>query len=101
VDDKLQQVYVKQQKSYFKSSFDLKQELTSLVLPDNAMLFTSDAITIPATSTPCPRLVFIVVLVGATTLVSHSSSSQLKVKDRDKRCICFATFPAGPCKFER
>jgi hypothetical protein len=43
VDDKLQ-AYAKKQKSYFKSSFDLKQELTTIVVPDNAVLFTSDAI---------------------------------------------------------
>jgi hypothetical protein len=43
VDDKLQ-VYAKQQKSYFKSSFDLKQALTVLDLPETALLFTSDAI---------------------------------------------------------
>ncbi|MEM7040544.1 MAG: hypothetical protein AAF570_26510, partial [Bacteroidota bacterium] len=42
VDDKLQHV-ARQQKSYFKSTFDLKQELLSLTLPPNALMFTADA----------------------------------------------------------
>ena len=42
VDDKLQ-IAAKQQRSYFKSSFDLKRELLSLNLPANASLFTADA----------------------------------------------------------
>lgn len=43
LDHKLQQV-ASQQKSYFKSSFDLKRELTTLRLPPNARLFTADAV---------------------------------------------------------
>ena len=42
VDDKLQ-IAAKQQSSYFKSSFDLKRELSSLHIPANAFLFTADA----------------------------------------------------------
>ena len=42
LDDKLQQV-AKQMKSYFKSSFDLKQRLMRLELPPNCYLFTADA----------------------------------------------------------
>jgi hypothetical protein len=43
IDDKLQPVAC-QQKSYFKSSYVLKQELLALNLPPNARLFTSDAV---------------------------------------------------------
>jgi hypothetical protein len=43
VDDKLQRV-AKNQRSYFKSSFDLKDDITSLKLPPNASIFTADAI---------------------------------------------------------
>ena len=43
VDDKLQRI-ARQQKTYFKSSYDLKQELMNLYIPSNARLFTSDAI---------------------------------------------------------
>jgi hypothetical protein len=43
IDDKLQEV-AKAQQSYFKSSYDLKQELVSLNLPPNARLFTVDPI---------------------------------------------------------
>lgn len=43
VDDKLQPI-ARQQKSYFKSSFDLKLELSTLELPPNARLFTADAV---------------------------------------------------------
>ena len=43
IDDKLQSV-AKRQKSYLKSSFDLKQEITSLELPPGSTLFTSDAV---------------------------------------------------------
>jgi hypothetical protein len=43
VDDKLQK-FAKRQQSYFKSSFDLKQELTTLELPANSTIFTADAV---------------------------------------------------------
>jgi hypothetical protein len=43
IDDKLQKV-ARAQKTYFKSSFDLKKELVGLTLPPSARLFTSDAI---------------------------------------------------------
>lgn len=42
VDDKLQAI-ARSQRSYFKSSFDLKKELLSLRLPPNCLLFTADA----------------------------------------------------------
>jgi hypothetical protein len=42
IDDKLQQV-ARQMRSYFKSSFDLKQQLMQLQLPPNCYLFTADA----------------------------------------------------------
>jgi hypothetical protein len=56
LDDKLQKV-AQQQKSYFKSSFNLKIELVALQeLPPNAGLFSADAIVmytnIPAAG-PC------------------------------------------------
>ena len=43
IDDKLQPV-ARQQKSYFKSSYVLKQDLLALNLPPHAKLFTSDAV---------------------------------------------------------
>ena len=43
VDDKLQKV-ARTQKAYFKSSFDLKNELTGLQLPPGAQFFTADAV---------------------------------------------------------
>ena len=43
IDDKLQPV-ARQQKSYFKSSYILKQELLAMNLPPNATLFTSNAV---------------------------------------------------------
>jgi hypothetical protein len=43
VDDKLQKI-ARLQKTYFKSSYDLKKELVDLPLPSTARLFTSDAI---------------------------------------------------------
>jgi hypothetical protein len=43
IDDKLQPV-ARRQRSYFKSSYVLKQELIALHLPPNARLFTSDAV---------------------------------------------------------
>jgi hypothetical protein len=43
VDDKLQKL-AKRQQSYFKSSFELKTELTAMVLPPNATIFTADAV---------------------------------------------------------
>jgi len=43
LDDKLQKV-AQQQKSYFKSSFDLKTDLVALQLPPDARLFSADAI---------------------------------------------------------
>ena len=43
IDDKLQPV-ARRQQSYFKSSYVLKQQLLALELPPNAMLFTSDAV---------------------------------------------------------
>jgi hypothetical protein len=43
IDDKLQPV-ARRQKSYFKSSYVLKQQLLALDLPPNAKLFTSDAV---------------------------------------------------------
>ena len=42
MDDKLQAI-ARSQRSYFKSSFDLKKELLSLRLPPNCLLFTADA----------------------------------------------------------
>ncbi|KAL7532009.1 hypothetical protein ACHAXR_004375 [Thalassiosira sp. AJA248-18] len=42
VDEKLQPI-VKAQRTYFKNSFELKQELDKLILPPNASLFTYDA----------------------------------------------------------
>ena len=43
VDSKLQTV-AKHQRSYFKSSFELKQQLTQLELPPNTYLATADAV---------------------------------------------------------
>jgi hypothetical protein len=43
VDNKLQK-FAKRQQSYFKSSFDLKQEITTLELPSNTTIFTADAV---------------------------------------------------------
>jgi hypothetical protein len=43
VDDKLQKL-ARLQRSYFKSSFDLKKTLDSLQLPPNAQLFSADAV---------------------------------------------------------
>jgi hypothetical protein len=42
VDDKLQNIACRQ-KTYFKSSYDLKKELINMHLPSSAHLFTSDA----------------------------------------------------------
>jgi hypothetical protein len=42
VDDKLQKA-AHTQRSYFKSSFDLKKELSVLTLPPGCFLFTADA----------------------------------------------------------
>ena len=42
VDDKLQKA-ARAQQSYFKSSFDLKKELSALTLPSGCLLFTADA----------------------------------------------------------
>lgn len=42
VDDKLQKA-ARTQRSYFKSSFDLKKELSALILPPGCFLFTADA----------------------------------------------------------
>ena len=43
VDDKLQRI-AKKQHSYFKSSTDLKKIMMEVVIPPNATLFTSDAV---------------------------------------------------------
>jgi hypothetical protein len=43
IDDKLQQIATVQ-KSYFKSSFDLKTELVARQLPPNARFFSADAV---------------------------------------------------------
>jgi hypothetical protein len=43
VDDKLQK-FAKRQRSYFKSSFDLKTDLMAMELPPNATIFTADAV---------------------------------------------------------
>jgi hypothetical protein len=53
IDDKLQQVAT-QQRSYFKSSYDLKQELVELHLPPNARFFTADAVSM-YTNIPTPH----------------------------------------------
>ena len=42
-DEKLQ-IAAQKQRSYFKNTFDLKKDLDKLVLPPNAYLFTSDAV---------------------------------------------------------
>ena len=42
VDDKLQ-IAAQRQRSYFKNSLELKQNLTTLDIPPNAFLFTADA----------------------------------------------------------
>ena len=42
VDDKLQ-IAAQAQASYFKSSFDLQKELSTLYVPDNTFLFVADA----------------------------------------------------------
>ena len=58
VDDKLQHA-VKIQPSYFKSSFDLREEIDTLELPLNASLFTADAVSM-YTNIPTDRaLLFI------------------------------------------
>jgi hypothetical protein len=43
VDDKLQK-FARRQRSYFKSSFDPKQDRTTMELPPNATIFTADAV---------------------------------------------------------
>jgi hypothetical protein len=43
VDDKLQK-FAKRRCSYFKSSFDLKKDLTTMELPSNPTIFTANAI---------------------------------------------------------
>ena len=58
VDDKLQ-IAARRQRSYFKSSLDLKKELTALNVPPNAYLFTADAVSM-YTNIPTDRaLLFI------------------------------------------
>ena len=42
--DKQLQPIVKGQSTYFKNSLDLKKELDSITLPTNALIFTSDAL---------------------------------------------------------
>ena len=42
-DEKLQ-IAAQKQRSYFKNTFDLKKDLDNVVLPPNAYLFTSDAV---------------------------------------------------------
>ena len=53
VDDKLQHA-AQAQRSYFKSTFDLKKELDDLVLPAGARLFIADAVSM-YTSIPTDR----------------------------------------------
>ena len=43
IDSRLQ-IVARQQKSYFKDSIELKKQLDALTLPDNARLFTADAV---------------------------------------------------------
>lgn len=43
VDDKLQHA-ARAQRSFFKSSFDLRKELEDIVVPENGYLFTADAV---------------------------------------------------------
>ena len=58
VDDKLQ-IAATQQRSYFKSSFDLKKELNTLAIPPNSFLFIADAVSM-YTNIPTDRaLLFI------------------------------------------
>jgi hypothetical protein len=45
VDDKLQKI-AQWQQSYFKSIFDLKQEITTMKLPPNATVFTADVVSL-------------------------------------------------------
>ena len=55
IDDKLQPV-ARRQKSYFKSSYVLKQHLLALDLPPNAKLFTSDAVSMYTSIPTAPAL---------------------------------------------
>jgi hypothetical protein len=55
IDDKLQPV-ARRQKSYFKSSYVLKQQLLALRLPPDAMLFTSDAVSMYTSIPTAPAL---------------------------------------------
>jgi hypothetical protein len=55
IDDKLQPV-ARHQKSYFKSSYVLKQELLAMNLPPNARLFTSDAVSMYTSIPTAPAL---------------------------------------------
>ena len=58
VDDKLQ-IAAQKQQSYFKSSFDLKQDLANLTIPPDSFLFTADAVSM-YTNIPTSRaLMFI------------------------------------------
>jgi hypothetical protein len=58
VDDKLQ-IAAKEQRSYFKSSFDLKKDLDDLHVPPNSFLFIADAVSM-YTNIPTDRaLLFI------------------------------------------
>jgi hypothetical protein len=58
VDDKLQ-IAAKAQRSYFKSSFDLKKDLSALAIPPNSSLFIADAVSM-YTNIPTDRaLLFI------------------------------------------
>jgi hypothetical protein len=43
VDDKLQKI-AQRQKSYFKSSFELKEDITKMDIPPHATVFTADAV---------------------------------------------------------
>ena len=43
VDDKLQKV-VKTMQTYFKNSQELKEEITTMAIPDDCLLFTADAV---------------------------------------------------------
>ena len=58
IDDKLQLAATKQ-RSYFKSSFDLNEDLAAMAIPPNAFLFTADAVSM-YTNIPTDRaLMFI------------------------------------------
>jgi hypothetical protein len=69
-DDKLQRI-ARIQRSYFKSSFDLLQELKTRVIPPNAKLFTADA-----------TAMYTNILIGPTL---HIISKYLQ--DNEEKCV--------------